>query len=300
MDAGSKPSPNQPTSQRRQSLLPFLFHHQIWAIFAIFCAFCLYISPHPGNQLLVMDITHPHLLQHIRQVHNPCFISSEFFVPLHSSSSILPHMEKSSSSTKGLPSRPTSAWTSTRAPPLNTSPLATHQNVSSSSELSPHPSSISPSPVPSPWSQTSPLGATHSPGQFLPLNSASRTTSTDTLSSNVSIQQFNNTDWTSVFSAPLNPSVFTALTTSGGLGQLPPLSQGTPSSLPSSTFHQHHNGSASAIPISLQLSTPGSWSQVSPQYNHHPSAFPSNSPLPRSNTSLASQLPVPKNKFSPC
>ncbi len=220
---------------------------------------------------------------------------------------ILPQMERSSSSIKGLPSRPASAWTSTR-PPLNTSPLATHQNTSSPSELSPHPSSISPSPVPSPWSQASPLSATHSPGHFLSLSSASRTTSTDTLSSNVSVQHFDNTDWTSIFSAPLNPSVFTALANNGVLGQLPPLSHGTPSSLPSSAFHQHHHhhhhhdsaSMSSAIPISLQLNTTGSWSQAPTQYNHHPSAFPSNSPLPRSNASLASQLPTPKSKIPPC
>lgn len=209
-------------------------------------------------------------------------------------------MEKSSSSTKGLPARPSSAWTSAR-PPLNTSSLATHQNIPSSSELSsPHPSSISPSPVPSPWSQTSPLASTHSPGQFLPLSSASRTTSTDTLSSNLSIQHFSTTDWASVFSPSLNPSVYTTLTTNGGHGQPPPLSQATPSSLPSSTFHQHYNASTSTNPISLQLNSPGSWSQLSPQYNHHPSAFPSNSSLPRSNTSLASHLPAPKSKFSLC
>lgn len=213
-------------------------------------------------------------------------------------------MERPSASNRGLSDAPASAWTSAK-PTLNTSPLTTHQNISSPSELSPHPSSVPPSSASSPWSQAASLSATHSPSQFLPHNSASRTTSTDTLDSTVGIQQINNTDWASIFSSPLNPSVFAALAANGVLGHLPPLSQGgTPSSLPSSAFHHNFNNSSSSssptVSVSSQLSTSGSWTQSSALYNHNPSLFPSKVALPRSNTSLlASQFQVPKDKPSP-
>ncbi|KAF9452366.1 hypothetical protein P691DRAFT_235407 [Macrolepiota fuliginosa MF-IS2] len=210
-------------------------------------------------------------------------------------------MERPSASNRGLSDTRSSTWSSTR-PTVNTSPLVTHQNASSPSEPSPHPSSVPPSLVSSPWSQAASISATHSPNQFLPLNPASRTASTDTLDSNTNIQPFNNTDWTSVFSAPLNPSVFAALAANGVLAQVPPLSQGTPSSLPSSAFHHNYDGSPSSpstTTISSQPGTSGSWSQPSTLYNHSP-LFPSKASLPRSNPSLlASQLQVSKDKLSP-
>lgn len=212
-------------------------------------------------------------------------------------------MERPSTTKTGQHDPSSSGWTSLR-PTLNTSPLSTHQTVSSPSDLSPHPSSIPPSSTSSPWSQAASLSATHSPSHFLPLTSTSRTNSTDTLDSNVNVQHLNmnNTDWASIFSAPLNPSVFAALAANGVLAQLPPLSQGTPSSLPSSAFqHNYHSSSSSSptVSISSQPSTSGSWTQHSALYSN-PSLFPSKASLPRSNTSFASQLQLPKEKFSSC
>ncbi|KAF5354744.1 hypothetical protein D9756_005254 [Leucocoprinus leucothites] len=207
-------------------------------------------------------------------------------------------MERSSTNNRGHSNTTSSGWGSTR-PTLNTSPLSTHPGISSPSELSPHLSSIPPSSASSPWSQTASLSATHSPGQFLPLSPASRAASSDNLNPHATIRQFNNTDWTSVFSAPLNPLVFAALAANG---VLPPLSQGTPSSLPSSAFHHPYSSSSSSSPtisISPQPSTSGSWTQPSSVYSHTPSLFSSKPPLPRSNTSLASQLQIPKDKLTP-
>lgn len=212
-------------------------------------------------------------------------------------------MDRASTTNRGLSDAPSSGWSSAR-PTLNTSPLTTHPDISSPSERSPHPSSIPPSSASSPWSQAASLSATHSPSQFLPLSSASRTASADNLNPNANIQQFNNTDWTSVFSVPLNSSVFAALAANGVLGQLPSLSQGTPTSLPSSAFHRHYSSSSSSSPtisISTQPSTSGSWTQPSAVFNHNPSLFLPKAPLPRSNPShLASQLQVSKDKLPPC
>ncbi|KXN90626.1 Nitrogen regulatory protein NUT1 [Leucoagaricus sp. SymC.cos] len=210
-------------------------------------------------------------------------------------------MERPSPTNRGHSDLPSSGWSSAR-PTVNTSSLAIHPGVSSPSEHSPHPSSIPPSSASSPWSQAASLSATHSPSQFLPLTSASRTASTDALSSHANLQQFNNTDWASIFSAPLNPTVFAALAANGVLGQLPPLSQGTPSSVPSSAFHHNYNGLSSSSPtisISSQPSTSGSWTQPSSVHSQNPSHFSSKAPLPRSNTSQASQVQIAKDKIPP-
>ncbi|KAJ3570962.1 hypothetical protein NP233_g4061 [Leucocoprinus birnbaumii] len=145
---------------------------------------------------------------------------------------------------------------------------------------------------------------THSPNHFLPLSPASRTASADNLNQHANVRQLQNADWTSVFSAPLNPSVFAALAANGVLGQLPPLSQGTPSSLPSSAFHHPYSSSSSSSPtisISPQPSTSGSWTQPSSVYSQSPSLYSSKQHLPRSNTSLSlsSQLQTTKDKLPP-
>jgi len=194
-------------------------------------------------------------------------------------------MERSSSNIRGSDA-PSSGWPSVRPFPLPSS--------SSLSELSPHISSIQS--ASSPWSQA----ASRVPHSSQP-NPTLRKPVVDNSNINVDLRQFS--DWASVFSAPLDPSLFAALAASGVLGQLPPFPEGTLSSLPSSSFNPPHSTSSSSSPtisLSPQQDTPDSWIQPSTAFSYKPPLLTSKPSLPRSNTSFVPHLQMPKDKFSPC
>jgi len=190
-------------------------------------------------------------------------------------------MERSSSNIRES-DVPSSGWPSVRPSPLPT--------PSSLSELSPHIFSIHS--ASSPWSQAA-SRITHS-GQ-------PRKPSIDNSNINVNLRQFG--DWASVFSAPLDPSLFATLAASGVLGQLPPFPEGTPSSLPSSSFNPSHSTSSSSSPtiaFSPQQDMSDSWIQPSTAFSYKAPLLTSKPSLPRSNTSFVPHLQMPKDKFSPC
>lgn len=194
-------------------------------------------------------------------------------------------MEKSSSNIRGS-DIPSSGWPSARSPLPSTPSL---------SEFSPHLSSIHS--VSSPWSQTT-SRTTNSSSQFPPLSSVPRKSSTDNPNTGVNLRQFNNADWASVFSAPLDPSLFATLAASGVLGQLPPFSEG---SSPSSSFHPLHSSSSLSSPtisLSPRQDISGSW--VQPTYSYKLPLLTSKTSLPRSNTSLVSHPRMPKDKLPFC
>ncbi|KAF7782531.1 hypothetical protein Agabi119p4_1907 [Agaricus bisporus var. burnettii] len=94
-------------------------------------------------------------------------------------------------------------------------------------------------------------------------------------------------DWASLFSAPLNPSVFAALAASGVFGHLP---QGGPFNVPA--FPADFHPSTSSSPAPSLSSTPGSWSQPSSSYGtSNPSHFPYKTPHPRQSPQLHKDRP---------
>lgn len=110
-------------------------------------------------------------------------------------------------------------------------------------------------------------------------------------------------DWASLFSAPLNPSVFAALAASGVFGHLP---QGGPFNVPA--FPADFHPSTSSSPAPSLSSTPGSWSQPSSSYGaSNPSHFPYKTPHPRQSPQLhkdrpssCKSIPQPRLCRSPC
>lgn len=190
-------------------------------------------------------------------------------------------MERSSSNIRGS-DVPLSGWPSVRPFPLS--------SPSSLSEFSPHVFSVHS--ASSPWSQAA-SRITHS--------SQPRKPAIDNSNINANFRQFS--DWASVFSAPLDPSLFATLAASGVLDQLPPFPEGTPSSLPSPSFNPSHNTSSSSSPtiaLSPHQDISGSWIQPSTTFSYKPPLLTSKPSLPRSNTSFVPHLQMPKDKFSPC
>ncbi|KIY53113.1 hypothetical protein FISHEDRAFT_55459 [Fistulina hepatica ATCC 64428] len=102
-----------------------------------------------------------------------------------------------------------------------------------------------------------------------------------------------NADWTSIFAAPLNPSVFAHLEANGLFGPVPTL--GSPASLPVPSFQEGYNAAAHRAHLSsLNISTSvppsagatNSWSHLSTVPYTASTAGSSRSSLARSNTAF--------------
>lgn len=142
-------------------------------------------------------------------------------------------MEPSTSSRRGFgDSTASGTWSPPGRPSVNTSALSHNSSTSTPVERSPHPSSVSTSSHSSPWMQQMALStasqsqpaAYHAPS---PLSALPRAADhSNPPAGHQSLTQ----DWTSMFSAPLDPNTFAALAASGVLG---PPTPSVPSSLPS-------------------------------------------------------------------
>ncbi|KAF8993676.1 hypothetical protein BDQ17DRAFT_1401548 [Cyathus striatus] len=157
------------------------------------------------------------------------------------------------------------SWSpSSRPPTLNTTNLPPDRQ-----HRSPHPSADHPDP----WSAHAPL----TPDHFMPLPAPPRPHPADP---SLNLSDLSNADWSTLFSSPLNPSIFAALAANGVIGPVDP----APSSLPASSFHSHFPLSHTSSPVAP---SPGSWSQPPTLYAHPPPSFPTKPSLPRSNSSSA-------------
>jgi len=181
-------------------------------------------------------------------------------------------MERPSSSVRAFENPNLSrSWSPTSRPTLNTSSLTIHPPLSNPSDPSPHPSSIPPSSHSSPWSQDASLGPSH---PHLNSHPSSRHVTPE------HPRSFSDPDWSNIFSAPLNPTVFAALAANGVIGPVNSGQLSSPSSLPASSFHDHFPRSHT-LSVSTTQASPSSWSQPPTLYAHPYSAKPS---LARSNS----------------
>lgn len=203
-------------------------------------------------------------------------------------------MEHTSSSQRGYIDNSLSrSWSPATRPSLSSAALSAHPALSASSENVTQAASTSPSSQSSPWSQNASLAMSQSSALYLS-HSVPRNIS-DPPEQPMDIQSFSDADWGSLFAAPLNPTVFAALAANGVLGLN---SQGTPSSLPASSYQGTFN--SSHIPSHHQdhtAGTPGSWSQPSPLYIP-PSEYSTKSALPRS-TRTSTEIHRGKGKTIP-
>ncbi|TFK25727.1 hypothetical protein FA15DRAFT_668249 [Coprinopsis marcescibilis] len=145
-------------------------------------------------------------------------------------------------------------------------------------DLNSRASSATDSPDSAAWSQSA---------QFIPANqSGSQSEDTAADSSDIGLTSLSESDWSNIFSAPLNPSMFAALAAGGVLGPVSP--QEGPSPSPSgSHLAQLHN-----FPNSYNLnpnnivgyqSASSSWTQPSLVYSN-PASYTSKPSIPRSNS----------------
>ncbi|TFK53595.1 hypothetical protein OE88DRAFT_1262860 [Heliocybe sulcata] len=170
-------------------------------------------------------------------------------------------------------------WSTAARPTVNT---AVPSQPSSSTPVEASPQSASISATSSPWSQSAPLSSSSSQPNFM-----YRTTS-PTQSNATNMSSLSNPEWSSLFSQPLNPSVFAALAANGVLG--PPQSPGgDPSSAPSAahrsgqfppSFTRSQNAGILGMgPPDLHVNT-ASWpstSPVNPNFPHRASSGNSSS-----------------------
>ncbi|KII92376.1 hypothetical protein PLICRDRAFT_172475 [Plicaturopsis crispa FD-325 SS-3] len=123
-------------------------------------------------------------------------------------------------------------WSPPDRPTVNTSVSRT--GISTPSERSPRVASVSNSSQSSPWSRNTPLSSSAYPNHhpyMLQQPQRSSGLQADNSEQSSDIPPFPNNEWSNIFSAPLNPTVFAALAANGVLG--PP---GTPPTLPSNNF----------------------------------------------------------------
>lgn len=173
------------------------------------------------------------------------------------------------------PTLSTKPWSPSPRPTVNTS-FQNLTGLSTPSELSPHTGSMPTSSQSSPWSQNAALASGQPPHYLM---SHSRSAIHPDPSDPSNIQPFSNNEWSHLFSAPLNPTVFAALAANGVLGSMAP---GTPSSLPASSYHGHYNPNVMGQSESSHRSA-GSWSQApssytpTSTYHHKPPSLPRSS-----------------------
>lgn len=154
-------------------------------------------------------------------------------------------------------------------PTLNTNVLGRPSSTSTTAERSPHLSAVSNSSHSSPWSQHMALSGQAQSLSFHP--SPPQSTAPESASQNNSPVPPN--DWNSLFSAPLDPSVFAALAASGVLG---PATPGIPSSLPTRNLRSpaeiSQNSRGQAFPKDMTRSgsshpIPNGWPAVPSSYS---------------------------------
>ncbi|KIP11611.1 hypothetical protein PHLGIDRAFT_83279 [Phlebiopsis gigantea 11061_1 CR5-6] len=197
-------------------------------------------------------------------------------------------MEPSTSSTRGFVEPASRAWSPPGRPTVNTSALAHTSSASTPVEPSPHPSSVS-ARSPS-WSQqmdVSTPGQSH-PSTYHAPSPLSSMRPADAHNQRPSLQ---NTEWTNVFSAPLDPTTFAALAASGVLG---PPTPSVPSSLPSRAMRSPaemmsaHRPPGYSKEFARSGSASGGWPSMSPPYS--PAAMPQRSGHVRSNPGSMSYM----------
>ncbi|TRM69823.1 hypothetical protein BD626DRAFT_475408 [Schizophyllum amplum] len=157
-------------------------------------------------------------------------------------------------------------------------------------ELSPRMASMPSSSHSSPWSQSMPLTAMGQSQTSNGYSSAQHTPRPNAVGPGPS-----STDWSSIFAAPLNPSIFAALEANGVFGPIqPPQAAGNaqPSSLPAPAYNDHyplptHSRQASNLSVRTSMDHhQGSWSQ--PQSAYSTPQFRHQRPnLPRSNSAVS-------------
>ncbi|KAJ3474517.1 hypothetical protein NLI96_g12413 [Meripilus lineatus] len=151
-------------------------------------------------------------------------------MPILSAPSSRLFMETPTPNQRGFPDANKRPWSPPDRPTVNTNTTVPppHSNSSSTPlEHSPHLSSVSNSNATSPWLQGMSL-ASSSQSQPLPFPLQDNPARSHDLSSR-GIASLSNTDWSAVFSSPLDPSTFAALAASGMIGPAQPT---VPSSLP--------------------------------------------------------------------
>ena len=128
-------------------------------------------------------------------------------------------MEPPINSARGFSDLSKRSWSPSARPTVNTSVLAQASSSTTPLERSPHPSSVSNSTASSPWLQQLSLTNAGQP-QSLPFAMQSSLSSGPRLSDTSTPHNGSlpNSDWSSVFSSPLDPSTFAALAASGMLG----------------------------------------------------------------------------------
>ncbi|KAI0087981.1 hypothetical protein BDY19DRAFT_202927 [Irpex rosettiformis] len=215
---------------------------------------------------------------------------------------------------KGLTEPLSRTNTPPERPTLNTSVLGRPSSTSTPAEHSPHLSAVSSSSHPSPWLQHMALNAQSQPLSFQ--HASPQSTAQDSASQTNSPVPPN--DWNSLFSAPLDPTMFAALAASGVLG---PATPGIPSSLPPRNLRSpveiSQNSRSQAFPKDMTRSSsnhavPSGWPAVSSSYSSSsmsqrlPSHARSNpnsvsfmkrrSPIADQNISVADVAPMPHDR----
>ncbi|EPQ57047.1 hypothetical protein GLOTRDRAFT_120407 [Gloeophyllum trabeum ATCC 11539] len=187
---------------------------------------------------------------------------------------------------------PKLSWSPTLRPTVDTS----LPSSSTPAEASPQSASISA--TSSPWSQSAPLSSSQPSSLLYPHNRTTSPAGQPGQSSNSMSSPLSNPEWNSLFSQPLNPSVFAALAANGVLGL--PASPGDPSSAPSaphrtgqfppSLSRSQNAGNFGMNPPELHVNT-GSW----PSTSINPS-FPQRASPARSSGSSRSSTVNSKGK----
>ncbi|CDO69361.1 hypothetical protein BN946_scf184961.g3 [Trametes cinnabarina] len=179
------------------------------------------------------------------------------------------------------------AWSSSGPgrPTINTSALPPSGSSTTPLDLSPPHSAISHSSHSSPWVQHIPLGPsgqTQSADYMLQHSVPTMSHHGDSQAQLGTPSSLPSNDWSNLFSAPLDPSMFQALAASGVLG---PPTGGVPSSMPGRSNHSMHEFGINARTQSLGVkdqarpSLPPQWSNVSSPYASPPATSQRASPV---------------------
>jgi GATA-binding protein, other eukaryote len=160
-------------------------------------------------------------------------------------------MAHSSTTTKTFPDS-NSQWSQT-----------TNSTTQRRRDLASRASSSTDSPDSAVWSQNQPLAVVSE-------QSSQAHNQNGQLDSSLNLSSLSDSDWNSIFSAPLNPSMFAALAAGGILGQVP--AQGQPvvarPSIPASQHQRFHNSYNTPAVNSVSAQLPStSWTQPSAVYN---------------------------------
>lgn len=156
------------------------------------------------------------------------------------------------------------AWTPPDRPTLNINALGRPSTTSTPAEQSPHLSSLPNSSHSSPWLQQMALGGQP---QSLPYHTTPPLSTAPELTSQTN-SPIAPSEWSNVFSAPLDPSTFAALAASGVLG---PATPGIPSSLPARNMRSPaefpQNSRGQGYPKDMTRTTSNGWPSLSSSYS---------------------------------